>query len=59
MLDVAVTLGFGFEGVASKQCYRDKSQLKWRLWWMGACSEPVEIIPNVWCGANLVEANVI
>ena len=32
--------------------FRDKSQLKWRLWWMGVCSGRVEIIPNVWCGAN-------
>ena len=34
VLDVAVTLGFAFQGVASKLCFRDKSQLKWRLWWM-------------------------
>ena len=29
VLDVAVTLGFAFQGVASKLCFRDKSQLKW------------------------------
>ena len=23
---------------------------------MGVCSERVEIIPNVWCGANFVQA---
>ena len=45
-------LGFALQGVASKLCFRDKSQLKWRFWWMGVCSERVEIIPNVWCGAN-------
>ena len=49
---MAVPLGFAFQGVASKLCFRDKSQLKWRFWWMGVCSERVEIIPNVWCGAN-------
>ena len=26
---------------------------------MGVCSERVEIIPNVWCGANFVEADMI
>ena len=52
-LDVAVPLGFAFQGVASKLCFRDKSQLKWRFWWMGVCSERVEAIPNVWCGALL------
>ena len=46
------------QGVASKLCFRDKSQLKWRFWWMGVCSERVEIIPNVWCGANVVEAHM-
>ena len=36
VLGVAVTLGFAFQGVASKKlCFRDKSQLKWRFWWMG------------------------
>ena len=54
----AVPLGFAFQGVASKLCFRDKSQLKWRFWWMGVCSERVEIILNVWCGANFVEAHV-
>ena len=34
------------------------SQLKWRFLWMGVCSERVEIIPNVWCGANFVEAHM-
>ena len=29
-----------------------------RSWWMGVCSERVEIIPNVWCGANFVEAHM-
>ena len=53
MLDVAVPLGFALQGVASKLCFRDKSQ---RLWWMGVWSGRVEIIPNVWCGANFVEA---
>ena len=60
VLDVAVPLGFAFQGVASKLCFRDQSQsqLKWRFWWMGVCSERVEIIPNVWCGANFVEADM-
>ena len=31
VLDVAVPLGFAFQGVASKLCFRDKSQLKWRF----------------------------
>ena len=31
MLDVAVPLGFAFQGVASKLCFRDKSQVKWRF----------------------------
>ena len=31
--------------------------LFWRFWWMGVCSERAEIIPNVWCGANFVEAH--
>ena len=57
VLDVAVPLGFAIQGVASKLCFRDKSQLKWQLWWMGVCSERVEIIPNVWCGANFVESS--
>ena len=58
-LDVAVPLGFAFQGVASsKLCFRDQSQLKWRFWWMGVCSERVEIIPNVRCGANFVEADM-
>ena len=52
-------LGLAFQGVASKLCFRDKSQLKWRFWWMGVCSERVEIIPNVWCGANFVEAHML
>ena len=30
-LDVAVPLGFAFQGVASKLCFRDKSQLKLRF----------------------------
>ena len=30
VLDVAVPLGFAFQGVASKLCFRDKSELKWR-----------------------------
>ena len=29
VLDVAVPLGFAFQGVASKRCFRDKPQLKW------------------------------
>ena len=33
VLDVALTLGFAFQGVASKLCFRDKSQLKWRYGW--------------------------
>ena len=45
-------IGVAFQAVASKLCFGDKSQLKWWLWWMGVCSERVEIIPNVWCGAN-------
>ena len=55
---MAVPLGFAFQGVASKLCFCDKSQLKWRFWWMGVCSERVEIIPNLWCGANFVEAHM-
>ena len=55
VLDVAVPLGFAFQGVASKLSFRDKSQLNWRFWWMGACSERVEIIPNVWCDAILLK----
>ena len=35
VLDVAVPLGFALQGVASKLCFRDKSQLKWRVEWMG------------------------
>ena len=58
VLDVVVPLGFAFQGVASKLCFRDKSQLKSRAWWMGVCSERAEIIPNVWCGANFVEARM-
>ena len=58
-LDVAVPLGFAFQGVASKLGFLDKSQLKWRFWWMGVCSEWVEIIPNVWCGANFVKHEMI
>ena len=50
VLDVAVTLGFAFQAVAST-----KSQLKWRFWCMGVWSERVELIPNVWCGANSAE----
>ena len=53
VLDVAVPLGFAFQGVAWKLGFRDKSQLK-----LGVCSERVEIIPNVWCGANFVEAHM-
>ena len=52
---MAVPLGFAFQGVASKLSFRDKSQLNWRFWWMGACSERVEIIPNVWCDAILLK----
>ena len=58
VLDVAVTLGFAFKGDASKLCFRDNFQLKWRFWWMRACSERVEVTPNVWCGANFAEANM-
>ena len=50
VLDVAVTLGFAFQAVASKLYFRDMSQLKWRFWWVGVCSKRVEIIPKVWCG---------
>ena len=46
VLDVAVTLGFALQGVASKLCFRDTFQLKRRLWWMGVCSESVELIPK-------------
>ena len=45
-------------GICVSGCFRDKSQLKCRFWWMGVCSEQVEIIPNVWCGANFVEAHM-
>ena len=47
VLDVAVPLRFALQGVASKLCFRDKSQLKWRFWWTGVCSERAEVIPNV------------
>ena len=62
VLDVAATLGLAFQGVASKPsklCFRGKSQLKLQFWWMGACSERVEVIPGVWCGANFAEAHMI
>ena len=59
VLDVAVPWGFAFQGVASKLCVRDKSQLKVRFWWMGVCSARVESIPNVWCGAHFVEAHIV
>ena len=39
---------FAFQGVASKLGFRDKSQLKWRFWWMGVCSERVRK-KKVWC----------
>ena len=39
ILSLAATLGFALHAVASKLRLRDKSQLKLRLWWMGACSE--------------------
>ena len=39
VLDVAVPLGFAFQGVASKLCFRDKSQLKCRFWWMGVYAQ--------------------
>ena len=58
VLDVAVPLGFEFQGVVSELCFRDKSQLKCRFWTLGVCSERVEIIPNVWCGANFVEGHM-
>ena len=38
VLDVAVPLGFAFQGMASKLCFRDKSQVKWRFWWMHVLS---------------------
>ena len=44
-------------GVCISRCCIEASQLKWRFWWTGVCSERVEIIPNVWCGANFVEAH--
>ena len=34
-------LGFAFQGVASKRCVRDKSQLKWRFWWIGSSGDRV------------------
>ena len=33
VLDVAVPMGFAFQGVALKLCFRDKSQLTWRFWY--------------------------
>ena len=51
-------IGICVSGCGIEACFRDKSQLKWRFGWMGVCSERVEIIPNVWCGANFVEAHV-
>ena len=51
-------IGICVQGVASKLGFCDKSQLKWQFWWMGVCSERVETIPNVWCGANFVEAHM-
>ena len=35
VLDVAVPLGVAFQGVASKLCFRDTSQLKCRFWTLG------------------------
>ena len=54
MLDVAAPLGFAFQGVASKLCFRGASERD-----LGVCSERVETIPNVWRGANFVEAHLI
>ena len=45
-------IGIGVQDVAPKL-------FLWRFWWTGVCSERVEIIPNVWCGANFVEAHMI
>ena len=53
---MAVTLGSAFEAIASKLCFRDKSELKWRFRWMGVRGDCVEIIPNVWRGAKFAEA---
>ena len=52
-------IGICVSGCCFALCFRDKSQLKGRFWWMGVCSERVGTIPNVWCGANFVEANMI
>ena len=51
-------IGICVQGVASKLCFRDKSQLKCKFCWMGVCSQRVAIIPNVWFGANFVEAHM-
>ena len=34
VFDVVVPLRFAFQAVASKLCFRGKSQLKLRCWWM-------------------------
>ena len=54
---VAVTFRFAFQTIASKQCFRDRSQLKLRFWWMGVSSlARVEtIIAIMWRGANFAE----
>ena len=51
-------IGICVSGCGIEALFCDKSQLKWRFWWMGVCSERVEIIPNVWCGVNFVEAHM-
>ena len=61
--EVAVALGFAFQAVLRGCVFRDKFQLKWQIYAIlvdvGVCSQRVEVIPNVWCGAHFVEANVI
>ena len=49
VLDVAVTLGFAFESVASKLTILVD----------GSVLRTCRIIPTVWCGAIFVEADMI
>ena len=57
VLDVAVTLGFAFQAVASKLCVRYKPQSQqWRFLVGGGV---LRTCRNVWCGANFAEATKI
>ena len=58
-LDVGVTLGFAFEAVASKLCFRDKSQLKWRFWWRECAQNVSKTFQSCAVVASFAEANMI